>query len=192
MSGKNISTAPVKGMRDVFPADMIVREWLFSKWKDVAQRFGFEGYDSAIVESEALYIRKAGDDITKELYCFEDKGNRRIALRPEMTPTLARMLIAKGSALSLPVRWYSIPQCFRYQRMQKGRKREHFQWNMDIIGIKETIAEAELMAAQYTFLKEIGFQIMEYELNKKDWSEMNNLESADDKSKYFHEIHRIP
>lgn len=156
---KRISSNPVKGMRDVFPHDMAIRNWLFSEWKYVANLFGFEEYDSAIVESEELYIRKAGDDITKELYNFADKGNRMVALRPEMTPTLARMIMAKGNAISLPARWFSIPQCFRYQRMQKGRKREHFQWNMDIIGLSSTIAEAELMTAQYTFLKRVGFVV---------------------------------
>ena len=159
-SKKNrISCAPVKGMRDVFPHDMAVRNWLFSEWRSVSRLFGFEEYDSAIVESEALYIRKAGDDITKELYNFADKGNRMVALRPEMTPTLARMIMAKGNAISLPARWFSIPQCFRYQRMQKGRKREHFQWNMDVVGLPSTIAEAELMTAQYTFLKRVGFVV---------------------------------
>ena len=156
---ERISCAPVKGMRDVFPNDMAIRNWLFSEWKAVSHLFGFEEYDSAIVESEALYVRKAGDDITKELYNFADKGNRMVALRPEMTPTLARMIMAQGNALSLPARWFAIPQCFRYQRMQKGRKREHFQWNMDIIGLSSTIAEAELMAAQYTFLKRVGFSV---------------------------------
>ena len=156
---ERISCAPVKGMRDVFPDDMAVRNWLFSEWKSISQLFGFEEYDSAIVESEALYVRKAGDDITKELYNFADKGNRMVALRPEMTPTLARMIMAQGNALPLPARWFSIPQCFRYQRMQKGRKREHFQWNMDIIGLSSTIAEAELMAAQCMFLKRVGFVV---------------------------------
>jgi histidyl-tRNA synthetase len=155
----SISNQPVKGMRDVFPEDMAIRNWLFSQWRAVSQSFGFTEYDSAIVESEDLYIRKAGDDITKELYNFTDKGNRKIALRPEMTPTLARMIISKGQSLPLPVRWFAIPQCFRYQRMQKGRKREHFQWNMDIVGLSSTIAEAELMTAQYEFLKRVGFVV---------------------------------
>ena len=96
-------------------------------------------------------MRKAGDDITKELYGFEDKGGRRVALRPEMTPTLARMVMAKRGSLSMPLRWFSIPQCFRYQRMQKGRKREHFQWNMDICGLESVVAEVELMSAQAEF-----------------------------------------
>ena len=156
---KRLSLQPVKGMRDVFPEDMAIRTWLFSLWKDVSQHFGYEEYDSAIVESEELYVRKAGDDITKELYNFVDKGDRRIALRPEMTPTLARMIMSKGQALALPARWFAIPQCFRYQRMQKGRKREHFQWNMDIVGLQSTVAEAELMAAQYEFLRRVGLVV---------------------------------
>ncbi len=115
---------PPRGTRDFFPEDMRLRSWLFSHWRQVAHRFGFEEYDAPVIESEALYTRKAGEDITRQLYNFEDKGQRRLALRPEMTPSLARMLLQKGGALALPVRWFSIPQCWRYERMSRGRGRE--------------------------------------------------------------------
>ncbi|MFW5845916.1 MAG: histidine--tRNA ligase [Planctomycetota bacterium] len=153
-----IQTAPVKGVRDVYPDDMRVRSWLFGQWRAVARQFGYEEYDACVLESAELYIRKAGDEITGQLYDFQDKGGRHVALRPEMTPTLARMLMARGGSTSLPARWFSIPQCFRYERMQKGRKREHYQWNMDCIGLDHVAAEVELMTAQAAFLERVGLR----------------------------------
>lgn len=147
---------PVKGTRDFFPEDMRLRNWLFGHFREVARLFNFEEYDTPVLESEELYIRKAGEEITDQLYNFEDKGGRRVALRPEMTPSLARLILQKGGALSLPVRWFSIPQCWRYERMSKGRKREHYQWNMDFFGVPEITAEAELLAALTTFFKRVG------------------------------------
>ena len=97
--------------------------------------FGFEEYDAPVLENEALYVRKAGEEVTEQLYCFEDKGGRRVALRPEMTPSLARMVMARAAALPAPIKWYSLPQCWRYERMTRGRRREHFQWNMDVWGV---------------------------------------------------------
>lgn len=159
MSKTMISTQAVKGMRDFFPEDMRVRNWLFSTWRRVAHRFGYEEYDACVVEAEELYTRKAGDEIVGQLYNFADKGERRVALRPEMTPSLARMMMSRGKGQALPARWFSIPQCFRYERMQKGRKREHFQWNMDVVGLESVAAEVELMSAQVAFLKEVGFKV---------------------------------
>ncbi len=160
MGQKNaISTRPVKGMRDFFPEDMAIRSWLFDHWRRVARSFGYEEYDSCVLESEELFVRKAGDEITTQLYCFEDKGDRRVSLRPEMTPSLVRMLLSRRGSLQLPVRWFSIPQCFRYEKMQKGRKREHFQWNMDILGLSGAAAEVELMSAQASFLGAVGLKV---------------------------------
>ncbi|TVR10861.1 MAG: histidine--tRNA ligase [Planctomycetota bacterium] len=153
---QRIDTQPVKGTRDVYPDDMRVRQWLFAHWRKVAAQFGFEEYDACVLESESLYVRKAGDEITGQLYNFTDKGGRQVALRPEMTPTLARMVMARGAQLAMPLRWNTIAQCFRYERMQRGRKREHFQWNMDIVGLASVAAEAELMAAQAAFLQAVG------------------------------------
>lgn len=146
-------------MRDFFPEEMRIRNWLFSTWREVAHQFGYEEYDSAVVESEELYTRKAGDEIVEQLYRFTDKGDRSVALRPEMTPTLVRMIMDRGKGQALPLRWFSIPQCFRYERMQKGRKREHFQWNMDLVGLQSVAAEVELMSAQVAFLNAIGFKV---------------------------------
>lgn len=148
--------APPRGTRDFFPEDMRLRTWLFDHFRDVARQFGFEEYDAPVVETEELYIRKAGEEITGQLYNFADKKGRRLALRPEMTPSLARMVLARGGALKLPAKWFSIPQCWRYERMTRGRKREHYQWNMDIFGVEGATAEAELLAAVTTFLGRLG------------------------------------
>ncbi len=152
----SIDLNPVRGTRDFPPEQMRLRTWLFGHFRATAAQFGFEEYDAPVLESEALYIRKAGEEITGQLYGFEDKGGRRVALRPEMTPSLARIILQKGGGLALPVRWYSIPQCWRYERMTRGRKREHFQWNMDIVGVPGVGAEAELLGAITTFLGRLG------------------------------------
>jgi hypothetical protein len=110
---------PPKGTRDFYPEDMRQRNWLFGHWKEVARLYGFEEYDAPVLENEALYVRKAGEEVTQQLYNFEDKGERRVALRPEMTPSLARMVLAKGKSLALPVKWFSLPQCWRYERMTR-------------------------------------------------------------------------
>jgi histidyl-tRNA synthetase len=153
-----ISTEPVNGTRDFYPEDMRVRQWLFGHFRAVASSFGYEEYDACVLEHAELYIRKAGDEITSQLYEFRDKGDRHLALRPELTPSLARMVLAKGKSLALPARWWSIPQCFRYERAQRGRKREHFQWNMDIVGLPHVAAEVELMSAQAALLERVGLK----------------------------------
>ncbi|CAM9176023.1 unnamed protein product, partial [Ectocarpus fasciculatus] len=145
-----------QGTRDFYPEDFRQRDWLFNKWKDAAALFGFEEYDAPVVEHEALYLRKAGDDISQQLYSFEDKGGRRLSLRPEMTPSLARMVLAHRGTLSLPLKWFSIPQCWRYERMSRGRRREHYQWNMDIWGVSSVDAEGELLSAAVLSLKQMG------------------------------------
>ena len=140
-----IDLQPVKGTRDFFPDEMRLRNWLFEVWRNVSVQAGFEEYDTCVLEHEELYIRKAGDEISKQLYSFEDKGGRRLSLRPEMTPSLARLVLQHNKSLSFPIKWFSMPQCFRYERMTKGRRREHFQWNADIIGQAEIVAEAEIL-----------------------------------------------
>ncbi|KAK9289779.1 hypothetical protein L1049_007938 [Liquidambar formosana] len=153
---QKIDVNPPKGTRDFPPEEMRLRNWLFSNFKEVSQLFGFEEIDFPVLESEALYIRKAGEEIRDQLYCFEDRGNRRVALRPELTPSLARLVIQKGKSVSLPLKWFAVGQCWRYERMTRGRRREHYQWNMDIIGVPEVTAEAELISSIVTFFKRIG------------------------------------
>jgi histidyl-tRNA synthetase len=146
-----------KGTRDFYPEDMAVREYIFSSWHATCKRYGFELYDGPMFEHLDLFTQKSGDEIEKQLYVFEDKGGRRMALRPELTPTLARMVASKGTNLKRPVRWYSIPRLFRYERMQKGRLREFFQLNMDILGVKDVSADAELIAAVIDMMRDLGF-----------------------------------
>ena len=140
-----IDLQPVKGTRDFLPNEMRLRNWLFEVWRNASIKAGLEEYDTCVLEHENLYIRKAGDEISKQLYSFEDKGGRRLSLRPEMTPSLARLVLQQTKSLSFPIKWFSIPQCFRYERMTKGRRREHFQWNADIVGQADMVAEAEIL-----------------------------------------------
>nr|GMC90370.1 histidine--tRNA ligase, chloroplastic/mitochondrial [Ipomoea batatas] len=153
---QKIDVNPPKGTRDFPPEDMRLRTWLFQNFREVSQSFGFEEVDFPVLESEALFIRKAGEEIRDQLYCFEDRGNRRVALRPELTPSLARLVIQKGKSVPLPLKWFAIGQCWRYERMTRGRRREHYQWNMDIIGVPDNTAEAELIASIVCFFKRIG------------------------------------
>ena len=146
----------VKGTRDFYPEQMRVRNWLFSIWREVSELAGFEEYDACVLEHEDLYVRKAGDEITQQLYNFEDKSGRKLSLRPEMTPSLARMILQHHRALTFPVKWFSIPQCFRYERMAKGRRREHFQWNADIIGQPGEVAEAEILMLLINAMQRMG------------------------------------
>ena len=146
----------VRGTRDFYPDDMRVRNWLFERFHSAARAHGFEEYDAPVLESEDLYTRKAGEEIVGQLYNFEDKGGRRVALRPEMTPSLARMVMARAGALALPIKWYSIPQCWRYERTQRGRGREHYQWNVDVWGMDGVEADAELLSVLAHFFGSVG------------------------------------
>ena len=125
-------------------------------WREVARRYGFQEYDGPPLEPLELYTRKSGDEIVGQLYNFADKGGREVALRPEMTPTFARMVAARANALRRPVRWFSMPQLFRYERQQKGRLREHFQLNVDIVGVPGIEADAELIAVAVDVLRALG------------------------------------
>ncbi len=153
-----IDLQPVKGTRDFFPEEMRLRNWLFEVWRGASVQAGFEEYDTCVLEHEELYIRKAGDEISKQLYSFEDKGGRRLSLRPEMTPSLARLVLQYKKSLSFPIKWFSMPQCFRYERMTKGRRREHFQWNADIIGQPEMVAEAEILMLLISACESMGLR----------------------------------
>jgi len=148
--------SPLRGMRDFYPDEMRTRTWLFSRWRESATCYGFEEYNSSVLEQEELFVLKSGEEIVSQLFSFSDKGGRRVALRPEMTPTFARMIAAKGGALPKPLKWFSIAQCFRYERMSRGRKREHYQWNLDVVGVHEVTAEAELLAVALDALERLG------------------------------------
>jgi len=159
--GNMISVEPPTGTRDFYPEDMRVRNWMFGHFRAVAKAFAFQEYDAPVLESEELYKRKAGEEITQQMYNFVDKGGFQVTLRPEMTPSLARMILARTTEagqtkMLLPVKWFSIPQCWRFETTQRGRKREHYQWNMDIVGVKSIGAEVELLAAITSFFTNVG------------------------------------
>ncbi|HEX8691787.1 MAG TPA: histidine--tRNA ligase [Longimicrobium sp.] len=144
------------GFRDFYPEDLAVRAYIFGVWRDVARRYGFQEYDGPPLEPLELYTEKSGPEIVQQLYNFTDKGGREVALRPEMTPTLARMAGARAGGLRKPIKWFSLPQLFRYERQQRGRLREHFQLNLDIIGEDDVSADAELLAAAIDILRGYG------------------------------------
>ena len=153
-----MSQGALPGFRDFYPEQLATRNYLMSVWRDVARRYGFVEYDGPPLEPLDLYTKKSGDEIVGQLYNFVDKGGRQIALRPEMTPTLARMVAAKANAMRKPIRWFSVPQLFRYERQQKGRLREHFQLNVDIIGEASVAADAELLAVAIDVMRALGLK----------------------------------
>jgi len=147
---------PLPGFRDFYPADFALRAHIFQTWRTVATRYGFEEYDGPPLEPLELYTAKSGEEIVGQLYNFVDKGERAVALRPEMTPTLARMVAARANGLKKPIRWFAIPQLFRYERQQRGRLREHFQFNCDLIGERGALADAEIVALAIDVLRAFG------------------------------------
>jgi len=151
----NVTALP--GFRDAFPDALARRRHIFAVWREVAARYGFEEYDGPPLEPLELYTKKSGEEIVEQLYNFEDKGGRQVTLRPEMTPTLARMVAQHAARLKKPIRWFSLPQLFRYERQQRGRLREHFQLNMDIIGEAGPLADAEVIGAAVDIVRALGF-----------------------------------
>src|SRR6184192_1374514 len=152
------------GFRDFYPeplphADLWsaeARQYIFDKWRAMARRYGFREYDGPPLEPLELFTAKSGQEIVGQLYNFKDKGERDVSLRPEMTPTLARMIAAHERSYKKPAKWFAVPQLFRYERQQKGRLREHFQFNADIIGESDTAADAELIALLIDTLRSFG------------------------------------
>ena len=163
------------GFRDFYPDELALRNYIFATWREVARRYGFQEYDGPPLEPLELYTDKSGEEIVQQLYTFEDKGGRKVALRPEMTPTLARMVGAHAQALKKPIRWFSIPQLFRYERQQRGRLREHFQLNMDIIGEASPLADAELIAAAIDIMRAFGFKAADVQARVSDRGVLRTL-----------------
>src|SRR5688572_10867818 len=133
--------ASLPGCRDFYPEHLAVRAQIMKMWREVACRYEFREYDGPPLEPTDLYIEKSGPEIVQQLYNFTDKGGREVALRPEMTPTLARMVGARAGGMRKPIKWFSMPQLFRYERQQRGRLREHFQLNLDIVGEADISAD---------------------------------------------------
>ncbi len=145
------------GFRDFFPDDCALRNYIIATWRTVARRYGFVEYDGPMLETVELYKKKSGGEIVGQLFDFEDKGGRHVAMRPEMTPTLARMVIARSRDYKKPLKWFAVPQFFRYEKQQKGRLREFYQFNADILGEEALAADAELIALTVDLLREFGF-----------------------------------
>lgn len=150
----NISLDPPAGTRDFAPEEMRVRNWLFGIWRSVSKSAGFQEYDCPIVEYQNLYTRKGGDDILKEMFAFT-LGNNKLCLRPELTPSVARMIMKHYKTQPAPFKWFSLPQCFRYEDIKRGRKREHYQWNADIFGAEKITSEIEVFMMITTFFEKI-------------------------------------
>jgi histidyl-tRNA synthetase len=151
-----MQTKALPGFRDFYPADLALRSHILRTWRTVATRYGFEEYDGPPLEPLDLYTAKSGDEIVGQLYSFTDKGGRDVALRPEMTPTLARMVAARANGLKKPIRWFAVPQLFRYERQQRGRLREHFQLNCDLIGEPGPLGDAEIIALAIDVMRAFG------------------------------------
>ncbi|MDZ4865060.1 MAG: histidine--tRNA ligase [Gemmatimonadota bacterium] len=151
-----MSTQPLPGFRDFYPADLTFRNHIFEAWRRVARRYGFEEFDGPPLEPLELYTAKSGEEIVGQLYSFEDKGGRRVSLRPELTPTVARMIAARAGGMKKPIRWFSIGQMFRYERQQKGRLKEFYQLNCDLIGEPGPLADAEMIALAIDSMREFG------------------------------------
>ncbi|MHC4574363.1 MAG: histidine--tRNA ligase [Planctomycetota bacterium] len=147
---------PVKGTRDFYPQDMAVRNWIIDGWKRVSIRNGFEEYDGPIFEYLKIFQIKSGDEIAEQLFSLKDRGGRDLAIRPEITPTLARMINQQINSLPRPIKWFSVPRLCRAERPQKGRLREFFQWNIDIIGVDDVLADAEVIFTTLDYLREVG------------------------------------
>ena len=160
-----ISFEPPRGMRDFYPEDMAWRNKVFDAFRAAGEAAGFRPYDSCVVESYELLSRKAGEEVGEQIYHFFDKSERHIALRAEMTPTLARMVAQRQKELSFPLKWTTIAQCFRYERMTKGRKREHYQWNVDIIGEDSILAEVEVIGAAVDALRRMGLTSADFKVH---------------------------
>ncbi|HEU5169305.1 MAG TPA: histidine--tRNA ligase, partial [Gemmatimonadales bacterium] len=155
--------------------DLALRSHIFDTWRAVAARYGFEEYDGPPLEPLDLYTAKSGAEIVQQLYAFEDKGGRQVALRPEMTPTLARMVAARANALRKPIRWFAIPQLFRYERQQRGRLREHFQLNCDLIGEPGPLGDAEIIALAIDIMRGFGLGPRDVRVRLSDRRVLNAL-----------------
>jgi histidyl-tRNA synthetase len=163
------------GFRDFYPDEFAQRAHIFRAWREVARRYAFVEYDGPPLEPLDLYTKKSGDEIAGQLYNFTDKGGREVALRPEMTPTFARMVAERANALRKPVRWFSIPQLFRYERAQRGRLREHFQLNVDIVGEVSELADAELLSVAISIMQELGLDASDVRARVSDRRLLNAL-----------------
>lgn len=171
-----LSTEPYKGVRDFYPEDQFIQNHITSKMSKVAKSFGYNEYNASILEPAELYQAKSGEEIVNEqTYTFTDRGDRAVTLRPEMTPTVARMVAARKQELAFPLRWYSIPNLFRYEKPQRGRLREHWQLNVDIFGVASTEAEIEIISIASAIMREFGLKDADFEIRLNSRKVMNYI-----------------
>ena len=181
MNDKKLKTESYKGVRDFYPEDMAIQRYIFDTWSKTAESFGYERYDASILEPSDLYKSKGAENaeiINDQSYTFIDRGEREVTLRPEMTPTIARMVAGKKRELKFPLRWYSIPNLFRYERPQRGRLREHWQLNCDLFGGNDYIADVEIIALAYQTLIDFGATPDMFEIQVNDRALMTRLYTA--------------
>lgn len=175
---KKLSTDSYKGVRDFYPEDMAIQRYIFATWSKTAESFGYECYGASVLEPSDLYKAKGAENeemINEQTYTFIDRGNREVTLRPEMTPTVARMVAGRQRELSFPVRWYSIPNLFRYERTQRGRLREHWQLNCDIFGVNDYTADVEIIALAYQIFINFGADPSLFEIHLNNRKKMESL-----------------
>ncbi|CAN5451581.1 histidine--tRNA ligase [soil metagenome] len=166
---------PLPGFRDFLPDDCAFRNAIFSRWRDVCRRYGFVEWDASLLELTELYTKKSGPEIVGQLFNFTDKGEREVAMRPELTPSLARVVAEHEREFRKPLKWFSRPQCFRYEKQQRGRLREHFQLNCDLIGDASPAADVEIVALAIDLLRGFGFQAADFVVRLSDreyWSDL--------------------
>lgn len=169
-----LSTEPYKGVQDFYPEDMAVQNYIFNIWRKVSEKFGYQEYGASPLEPTELYTEKSGDEIVnQQTFTFIDRGERSVTLRPEMTPTLARMVAARRKSLKFPLRWYSIPNLFRYEKPQRGRRREHYQLNCDLLGVSGLEGDKEILSLACAIMKEFGAKGSDFEIR------MNNADIKD-------------
>jgi len=165
---KDKAFSRIPGFRDFPPEDLQIRSHIFESWRRASRRHGFQEYDGPPLEALELYTEKSGEEIVGQLYNFQDKGGREVTLRPEMTPSLARILGERSRAMPKPIRWFTLPQLFRYERQQRGRLREHFQWNVDVVGEAGVGADAEVLAVAIDALRELGLGAEDFRARVSD------------------------
>ena len=159
---------PLPGFRDFLPKDWARQNYIFGKWWNVARRYGFVQWEGPALEPTELYTKKSGPEIVGQLFNFTDKGEREVALRPELTPSLARVVAAHDREFKKPLKWFSIPHCFRYEKQQRGRLREHYQFNADIIGEASLDADVEMIALCVDLLRGFGFAANDFVVRISD------------------------
>jgi len=163
---KKLSTEAYKGVRDFYPEDMFIQKHIFERMSKAVEKFGYVEYGASVLEPAELYRAKSGEEIVNEqTYTFTDRGDREVTLRPEMTPTVARMVAGKRRELAFPLRWYSIPNLFRYEKPQRGRTREHWQLNVDLFGAEGIEADVEIIAVAYQIMRSLGATENDFEIH---------------------------